>query len=244
MVSPGDGWVIVSGAGGALGSAVARHYAAKGRPVLALDRELTKLAAEKAENGIVVREVDILSTDAVRGALAETDRIGLLINAVGLIWNEPVLAFRGGRFATHDYDTWRRVIDANLTAAFIAATETAARMARRGGGAIVNFSSISSGGNVGQAAYSAAKAGVEGFTRAMAAELGPLGIRVNAIAPGFIDVATTRGALSEKQLGDLTERTPVRRLGLLEDVVAAVEFLEANTFINGEILRVDGGLRL
>ena len=242
------GWVVVSGAGGALGSALAAHYAAKGHPVLAVDRELARLGSTDDSRGVTSRRIDILAEDAVRQCLAEaipdSERIGLLINAVGQIWNEPVLALRGGRFTVHGLDTWRKVIDSNLTAAFVMAAHVAARMVRRGGGSIVNFSSIAGAGNAGQAAYSGAKAGIEGLTRAMASELGPNGIRVNAVALGFIDVDTTRGALSDEQLSGFASRTPLGRLGTLEDVIGAVEFLECNAFVNGEIVKVDGGLRL
>ncbi len=109
--------------------------------------------------------------------------------------------------------SWRDVIDANLTAPFVVATQVAARMARRGGGSIVNFSSIASEGNAGQAAYSAAKAGIEGLTRTMAIELGPLGVRVNALALGFIDVATTREAVADERLQTYAQKTPLGRLG-------------------------------
>jgi 3-oxoacyl-[acyl-carrier protein] reductase len=184
----------------------------------------------------------------VRRVIGETIKFGngisLLINAVGLIWNEPILAMRGGKLAEHAVDSWRSVIDANLTAAFIVAKQIAAHMAKHSGGCIVNFSSIASGGNPGQIAYSAAKAGIEGLTRAMASELGPLGVRVNALALGFIDVPTTRSAVAEKRLLQYSEKTPLGRLGSLDDVISAVEFLASNTFVNGAIIPVDGGLRL
>ena len=141
-------------------------------------------------------------------------------------------------------NSWRGVIDANLTAPFIAATQVAARMVRRGGGSIVNFSSIASEGNAGQAAYSAAKAGIEGLTRTMAIELGPLGIRVNALALGFIDVPTTRNAVADERLRAYVQKTSMGRLGRVEDVINAIEFLAANTFTNGTIMKLDGGLRL
>jgi 3-oxoacyl-[acyl-carrier protein] reductase len=241
MASAQPGWVVVSGAGGALGSAVARHFASTGRQVLGLDRD-----AIAAEGTLVTRQADLTHPQAVEDALAVipgTERIALLVNAVGQIWNEPVLALKGGRFTSHDAATMRQVFDANLVAPFVTATAVAARMAR-GGGAIVNFSSIAAAGNTGQAAYSAAKAGIEGMTRAMAAELGPLNIRVNAIAPGFIDVATTRGALADKQLAQYEGRTPLGRLGAEADIINAVIFLETSLFVTGEILKVDGGLRL
>ena len=161
------------------------------------------------------------STGALDAAIPRREPIALLVNAVGLIWNEPVLSLKGARFTGHALESFERVIRANLTAAFVTATHVAARMARTGGGSIVNFSSIAAGGNTGQAAYSAAKAGIEGMTRAMARELGPLGIRVNAIAPGFIDVATTRDAVAEPRPSEYVRRTPVGRLGTVEELMQA-----------------------
>lgn len=237
-------WVVVSGAGGALGSLLAAHYARQGSPVLALDRQTGRLAGQS----VIARQIDLCSKQQIGAALDEAltnnGRIGLLVNAVGEIWNEPVLSLRGSRITLHDTDTWRRVVESNLTAAFLVAATVAARMVRTGGGAIVNFSSIAADGNAGQAAYSAAKAGIEGLTRTMGIELGPFGVRVNAIALGFIDVPTTRHAVSSDVLEGYADKTPLRRLGRAEDVVNAVEFLAGNEFINGEIVKINGGLRL
>jgi 3-oxoacyl-[acyl-carrier protein] reductase len=245
MTAPGDRWVVVSGAGGSLGRALVSHFAAAGSRVLALDR---KFDATPPLTGVTARSVNLLIEADVRQALADTiptsESIALLVNAAGLIWNEPVLALRGARFSTHGLESWRDVIDANLTAPFVAATQVAARMVRRGGGSIVNFSSIASEGNAGQAAYGAAKAGIEGLTRTMAIELGPLGVRVNALALGFIDVATTRDAVADERLQTYVRKTPLGRLGHIEDVISAIEFLAVNTFANGTIVKLDGGLRL
>jgi 3-oxoacyl-[acyl-carrier protein] reductase len=244
MMAKDDRWIVVSGAGGALGSGLAAHYGNQGRRVLALDRRFDPTPPKC----ITVRRVDLLVENDVRQAIAETlgasDGISLLVNAVGQIWNEPLLAFRGTKLATHNLDTWRSVNDANLTAPFVVAAQVAARMVRHGGGCIVNFSSIASDGNAGQAAYGAAKAGIEGLTRTLAIELGPLGVRVNAVALGFIDVATTWKAVGDRRLQQYAERTPLGRLGRLDEVVSAVEFLSSNAFVNGTIVKVDGGLRL
>jgi 3-oxoacyl-[acyl-carrier protein] reductase len=246
MAPPDHRWVIVSGAGGAIGRAMVAHFAARGGPVLALDRKFDH--APPPQSTVVARTLNLADEAQVRQALADavpaSEPIALLVNAVGLIWNEPTLAFKGAKLVTHSLDSWRDVIDANLTAPFVVAAQVAARMARRGGGTIVNFSSIASDGNAGQPAYSAAKAGIEGLTRTMALELGPLGIRVNALALGFIDVATTREAVSDERLGDHARRTPLGRLGQLDDVIGAIEFLADNGFANGAIVRLDGGLRL
>jgi 3-oxoacyl-[acyl-carrier protein] reductase len=244
MSTSNDPWIVVSGAGGVLGRAIVSHFAAKGSSVLALDRKFDSALPA----GATARNVDLLVEQEVRQALADaipaTQPIGLLINAVGLIWNEPTLALRGAKLAPHSLDSWRTVLDANLTAPFVVATQVAARMARRGGGSIVNFSSIASEGNAGQAAYGAAKAGIEGLTRTMAIELGPLGIRVNALALGFIDVATTRDAVHQDRLQSYVQKTSLGRLGSVAEVVNAIEFLQSNSFANGTIVKLDGGLRL
>lgn len=248
MNGQSQSWVVVSGAGGALGSLIVQRYAADGRRILALDRDPVTLAALAKTDGVAAHAVDLADPEALQAAVDATiprrEPIALLVNAVGLIWNEPVLSLKGARFSVHAVESFERVVRANLTAAFVTATHVAARMARTGGGAIVNFSSISAGGNTGQAAYSAAKAGVEGMTRAMARELGPLGIRVNAIAPGFIDVATTRGALADAVLDDYARRTPVGRLGKIEELMEGIASLADNGFLNGVVLQLDGGLRL
>jgi len=246
MAEKDDRWVVVSGAGGALGSALAAHYGALGRRVLALDRQFAP--NETSTNGVTTQTVNLLNEEDVCRVIADSlgaeDQISLLVNAAGQIWNEPLLVFRGSKLVTHNLDTWRSVTDANLTAPFILAKHVAAHMVRNGGGCIVNFSSISSSGNAGQAAYSAAKAGIEALTQTMAIELGPLGVRVNALALGFIDVATTRQAVADRRLQQYSERTPLGRLGRLDEVISAVDFFAANTFVNGAIVRVDGGLRL
>jgi 3-oxoacyl-[acyl-carrier protein] reductase len=240
-------WVVVAGGRGSLGRHIVADFAARERPVLSLDREGVATSDESSP-GIIHRAVDLTSPDAVQtvldGAIPRTERIGLLVSAVGLIWNEPVLSMQGASFRPHGIESWRTVIDANLTAPFVIASHVAARMVRRGGGAIVNFSSITARGNAGQAAYSAAKAGIEGMTRTMAAELGPFGIRVNAIAPGFIDVPSTKAALEEEQLSSITKDTPLRRLGRVEEILTAVHFLDENAFVTGIVLDVNGGLTL
>ena len=243
MPAKEDRWVVVSGAGGALGSALVAHYGRQGRRVLALDRQFDR--DDASHEGITIRIVDLLMEEDVSRVIGEiADGISLLVNAAGQIWNEPLLAFQGGKLLTHSVENWRKINDANLTAPFIVAKHVATHMVRHGGGCIVNFSSIVSSGNAGQAAYGAAKAGIEGLTQSMAIELGPLGVRVNALALGFIDVATTRRAIDERRVQQYRERTPLGRLGRLDDVISAVEFLAGNTFVNGAIVRVDGGLRL
>jgi 3-oxoacyl-[acyl-carrier protein] reductase len=241
-------WVVVTGAGGALGRFIATRYVGAGRTVLALDADAAALGSLPKTDLLHQRSCDLADPEALDAVLGEAvprgARIDLLVNAVGLIWNEPALALKGARLAAHGLESFERVVRANLITTFVTSTRIAARMARSGGGVIVNFSSVAAQGNAGQAAYSAAKSGVEGLTRALAQELGPLGIRVNAIAPGFIDVGSTRSALASEVLEQHAKRTPVRRLGTVDEVADAVESLYRNGFMNGVVLELDGGLRL
>jgi 3-oxoacyl-[acyl-carrier protein] reductase len=248
-MTQGDaGWTIIAGAGGAIGRAIFDRFAGRQGSILALDRNVDDLKVTDRSARIAKCAVDLTVEADVKAAIDKAiptgERINLLINAVGLIWNEPVLTLRGASLQPHGAAAWRQVLEANLTAPFIVSSLIAARMARKRGGCIINFSSIAGRGNVGQAAYSAAKAGVEGMTRSMAAELGPLGIRVNAVAPGFIDVYSTHAAMPDKHLAKIVDQTPLKRLGQLDELLDAVDFLANNAFISGAVLDVNGGLRL
>lgn len=237
--------VIVSGAGGALGSRIAGHFAGTGRPVLAIDRQFSDENDQPNTHRETLELADRSALrDAIAAALSKHRAVGLLVNAVGRIWNEPVISLEKGQLQPHSSEGWTETLDSNLTAAFIVANEVALQMARTGGGSIVNFSSIAAQGNVGQVAYAAAKAGIEGMTQTMAAELGPLDVRVNAVALGFVDVPTTRANVPEDQLSGHVARTPLGRLGGIDDLIGAIEFLETNQFVNGAIVKLDGGLRL
>src|SRR5205085_6223330 len=111
-------------------------------------------------------------------------------------------------------------------------------------GVVINFSSVAAAGNAGQGAYSAAKAGVNAMTHAWAKELGMLGIRFVSIAPGFIDTPSTRAALRDATLQDWVKRTPLRRLGSVDEVISAVMFAISNEHLTGTNLKIDGGLTI
>ena len=143
-----------------------------------------------------------------------------------------------------DEEDWRSVIDTNLGGAFFTCRAVARPMLKRRAGTIINMSSVVGvHGNAGQTDYSASKAGLIGLTKSLAKELGPRGIRVNAIAPGYISTELT-DALPEAARAAILESTPLRRLGDPADVARAVRFLasDAASFITGDVLAVDGGL--
>ena len=139
---------------------------------------------------------------------------------------------------------WSSVVEANLSGLYRVTRPLLRGMMRQRYGRIVNLSSVVARmGNPGQTNYAATKAGIEGFTRALAQEVGSRGITVNAVAPGFIDTDMTRNLAEEQRVG-MVERTAVRRMGSVEDVAAAVSFLasDAAGYITGEVLHVNGGL--
>jgi 3-oxoacyl-[acyl-carrier protein] reductase len=240
---------MVTGGAGSLGRAVAVALRDHGARVVAIDGDARRLAELVPEIGIYGAVCDRTDQAAVECCIAraweEQGPISVLVNAAGLIYNAPLIDVTSASQRRHAVDVWRRVIDANLTAVFLATVNVADRMvSARMRGVVVNFSSVAASGNAGQSAYSAAKAGVNAATAAWAKELGPLGIRFVAIAPGFVDTPSTRAALPEPILREWTRRTPLRRLGAMENVVSAVMFAIANEHLTGKVIEIDGGLTL
>ena len=193
-----------------------------------------------SEIGGVAVGGDVSDPAAARGVVeraeAELGDLDVLVNNAG-ITRDTLLA----RMADEDWDD---VLATNLSAAFHTTRAVARKMLRRRSGAIVNMTSyVGLHGNPGQANYAATKAGLVGFTKALAKELGNRGVRVNAVAPGYITTDITSG-LSDEIRDFLLAATPLGRLGDPEDVARAVRFLCSDdaSFITGEVLLVDGGL--
>jgi 3-oxoacyl-[acyl-carrier protein] reductase len=240
---------IVTGGAGCLGRAISLCLRGEGCRVIVLDKDEDGLARLESETGIAGVAGDLADADAAERCVSQAwSRIGpvsILVNAVGLIHSAPLLNIAAATNRRHDLSAWRRVLDANLTSVFLATANTVERMVlSRTRGVVVNLSSVSAGGNSGQGAYSAAKAAVNAVTLAWAKELGPLGIRFVAIAPGFVDTQSTRAALDESIMRDWIGRTPLRRLGSEADVASAVRFAIANEYLTGKVIEIDGGLTL
>jgi 3-oxoacyl-[acyl-carrier protein] reductase len=169
----------------------------------------------------------------------------VLINNAGSIYSEPFVNLMNPESMMHDYGRFRESLRVNLDSVFIVTAAVVKRMVlKRKPGVIVNISSISGQGNSGQTAYSAAKGALNALTVTWAKELGCFGIRCNAVAPGFIGTDSTHAALSEAAIKHIVANTPLRRLGEASEVARAVAALVENDFINGEVLNVNGGLRI
>lgn len=187
--------------------------------------------------------VDVQLT--LKSAYNEDFNPEILINNAGMIYNEPLVNILKRDNRMHSYDSWKKVVSNNLDSVFLLTSNVVDNMVkRRSKGIVISISSISSNGNPGQSAYSAAKAGVNALTKTWAKELGPLGIRFASISPGFMDTKSTHNSLTELQIELIKKKIPLRRLGTPKSIYQAAKFIIENEYINGSILELDGGLTI
>ena len=248
--SGGQRVAIVTGAARGIGAAVATRLAADGFAVAVLDLDEracagTVEAVTAAGGRALPVGVDVSRADAVRDAVARVvAELGpplVLVNNAGIIRDNLL-------FKMSD-DDWDAVLGVHLRGSFLMSREVQQHMTQARWGRIVNLSSTSALGNRGQANYSAAKAGLQGFTKTLAIELGPFGVTVNAVAPGFI--ATDMTAATAARMGisfedfqaAVAKEIPVRRIGRPEDIAAVVSFLvrDEASFVSGQVVYVAGG---
>ncbi len=242
--------ILVTGGVGGLGRAMVERLTAQGATVAVLDRDGEGLAALRAALPSVLTQVvdltDPEATDTAVGAVfADLGGLDVLVNNAGVIRNAPLIDPLNRVPRALRLSQWDEVIATNLTAVYSVTMAVADRMVRkRIRGVIVSIGSISARGNPGQSAYSAAKAGLEALTLTWAKELGPLGLRAVCVAPGFTDTPSTHAALSEDKVAEVRGEVPLRRLGRADEVALAVQQVIENGYVNGAILRVDGGLTM
>ena len=240
---------LVTGGGGGIGGAIAERLAFEGAAVGVLDRrsDAAHEAAARVEGGggrALALTAEITDPESVAAALAEmTEAIG----APDVLVNNAAWALKGDLEST-DLDDWRAELEIDLDGQFVCAKAVLPGMVAKGAGAIVNIGSVNGLLALGNPAYSAAKAGLLSFTRSLAVEYGPSGIRANMVSPGTVetDIETWRIRREKNpQIFDQLARWyPVGRVGRPDDIAAAVAFVAADeaAFVNGANLVVDGGL--
>ena len=230
---------LITGAAHGLGACMAEHAAKCGYRVGVLDLKLDEAQAVADKIGGVALEADVTDVDAVDKAL---ERLGdtptVLINNAGIVRIGPLLE--------HSVEDFRLVTDINLNSVFIVARAVALRMKAADGGRIINLASINAfNPSPSCGAYAAAKAGVVALTKQMAMEWGEYNIRVNSIAPGFIDSGMSTPFYKVQKIRDTrSNAVPVKRLGTADDIANCAMFLasDASSYISGENITVDGGI--
>jgi 3-oxoacyl-[acyl-carrier protein] reductase len=248
---PGDrGTALVTGAARGIGAAVAQQLASDGFAVALCDvsEDGIKTVADRIvdRGGRAARyPLDVSDEDTVTATVgsvgAELGPVSVLVNNAGIIRDNLLFKMSVG--------DWDQVMGVHLRGSFLLARAVQSAMVERGWGRIVNISSTSALGNRGQANYSAAKAGLQGFTKTLAIELGRFGITVNAVAPGFVETEMTHetaarlGVPFEDFRVEASKAIPVGRIGVPEDIAAAVSFFvrEEAGYVSGQVLYVAGG---
>ena len=246
--------ILITGAARGLGAAMARGVAARGARAVLVDLEEASLGDTRRACEALGAEVGCYAADISREtdverlfeqAVRDFGRLDALINNAGILRDGLLVKVRDGEIVDKlSLEQWQAVIDVNLTGVFLCGREAAAHMIRLNSrGCIVNMSSVSRAGNFGQSNYSASKAGVAALTVVWAKELARHGIRVNAIAPGFVKtemVASMRPEVLEK----IAAGIPAGRLCEPEEVAHAALYLLENDYMNGRVLEIDGAARL
>lgn len=240
--------IVITGGGRGMGRRFAEDLKRAGAKPYVLDVMQENLDALKAATGIVGQIVDVTSESAVEAFFENfTSEYGapdVLINNAGITSDALFIKQKGDEITKFPFSNWQNVINVNLTGVFLCAREAAFQMVKnKVKGVIVNISSISRSGNLGQTNYSAAKSAVDSMTVTWAKELSRYGIRVGAIAPGYINTEMV-AKIKPEVLDKIVEKIPAGRLGEMEEISRTVQFIIENDFFTGRVIEVDGGMRI
>lgn len=247
---------IVTGGASGIGAAVARQLAAKGAKVVVADLQVDKGEALATEIDGAFAQVDVTDTAQIEAAVemaAELAPLRVLVNSAGIGWAQRTIGKDGEYASAHDLGAFTKVVQINLIGTFdcirLAATKMSTFDADENGerGAIVNMASVAAfDGQIGQASYSASKGGVVGMTLPIARDLAAAGIRVNTIAPGLIDTPIYDGFPDPEEFKAKLGQNVLfpKRLGRADELASMVVECATNSYMNGETIRVDGGIRM
>jgi 3-oxoacyl-[acyl-carrier protein] reductase len=246
--------IAVTGAARGLGAAISTRLAAQGANLALVDLDLDSIAATveacsaagvnaRAYAANVAREDDVVSLFGQ--VVSDFGTLDGLVNNAGITRDALMVKFRDGELVSKmSLEQWQAVIDVNLTGSFLCGREAAAHMIELGAqGCIVNISSVSRAGNMGQTNYSATKAGVASMAVVWSKELARYGIRAAAIAPGFMNTEMV-AAMKQEARDKLTAGIPLRRIGDPDQIAHTVQYIFENDYVSGCCIDVDGALRM
>lgn len=241
--------ILITGGARGIGNFIANGLLQKLAKVIIVDRDEQLLNDFPYHPNLLKYHCDITDATAVEDLISkifEKDGgVNVCINNAGIIHSEPLVNILSREEKKHSIGNWQKVIDINLNAVFYVSSSVAEQMiAKKQKGLIINISSIAAQGNIGQSAYAASKAAIEALTKTWSKELGMFKIRCACIAPGFFDTPSTRESLTDHMLSKWQKAVPIARLGELNELLSAVEFIIQNEYFNGKVLQLDGGLIL
>ena len=241
--------LLITGAGRGIGNYLAKEILESVNSLTVIDKDQALLDAFPKHERLFSYACDVADPKVVQEIIEKifnkTPGINVLVNNAGVIHSEPLFNLLAAGDKKHSVENWQKIISVNLGSVFYVTSNVVEQMiARKSKGVIINISSISAQGNIGQSAYSASKAGVEALTKTWSKELGMFKIRCVCIAPGFFDTPSTKENLNEHMLKKWEKSIPLGRLGQLEELLSAVKFLIENDYYNGKIIQLDGGLTI
>ncbi|OOS07002.1 3-oxoacyl-[acyl-carrier-protein] reductase [Moraxella cuniculi DSM 21768] len=235
--------VLVTGASRGIGKAIAQRFAAEGHFVIGTatsEKGAEAIAEYLSESGGIGRVLDVCSDEAIDKLFEEIDSvyggINVLVNNAGITKDGLLMRMKD--------EDWASVIDTNLSSIYRMSRRAVRGMMKARQGRIINITSVvGQMGNAGQSNYAATKAGAEGFSRALAREIGSRGVTVNCVAPGFVETDMTE-ELDERLISSMLDAVPLGRMAQPEEIAAAVSFLASDdaSYITGAVLAVNGGM--
>lgn len=235
--------ILVTGASRGIGRAIAEQFASEGHFVIGTatsEKGAEAIEEYLAESGGIGRVLDVCDDEAIDKLFEEIDSVygsvNVLVNNAGITKDGLLMRMKD--------DDWAGVLDTNLTSIYRMSRRAIKGMMKARSGRIINITSVvGQMGNAGQTNYAASKAGVEGFTRALAREIGSRGVTVNCVAPGFVETDMTE-ELDERLINSMLDAVPLGRMAQPQEIAAAVSFLASDgaSYITGEVLAVNGGM--
>ena len=241
--------ILITGAGKGIGNFIAMGLLDQAAKIIVLENNQELLNNLPKHENLICYACDITDPVSVEDVIVDIFKnhgnINVCINNAGIIHSEPLVNILSSGDKKHSISNWKKVIDVNLNAVFYVSSNVVEKMLKnKVKGVIINISSISAQGNIGQSAYAASKAAVEALSKTWSKELGMFKIRSVSIAPGFFNTPSTRESLTENMLAKWEKAVPLGKLGELDELLTAVKFVIQNDNFNGKTLSIDGGLTI